>query len=87
MQLDQSKNRAKPTNKVVLDMEEEKDSAEKEGEELIQPKRARTHAATANDDDDCQWVDRDLVDHRREVRLHEFKTEVMFRSALMKRFK
>ena len=48
MQLDQAKSRAKTANKVALETEKEKDTAEKGVEELkrqIQPKRTHTHDA------------------------------------------
>ena len=52
MQLEQAKTRAKAANKLALDTEKEKDAAEQEVQrlqQLLQAKRARTHATTAND--------------------------------------
>ncbi len=56
MQLEQAKTPAKTANKVVLDTEKEKDAAEQEVQrlqQLLQAKRARTHATTANDHEEC----------------------------------
>jgi hypothetical protein len=70
MKLEQAKARAKTANKVALETEKEKDTAEKAVEELkrqLQPKRALTddNAGDAHDllieFDNC-----DLSDHRRE---------------------
>jgi hypothetical protein len=53
VQLEQAKTRAKAANKVALDAEKEKDAAEQEVQRLqLQAMRARTHAATAHDDED-----------------------------------
>ncbi len=54
-------------------MEKDNDAAQKEVQELqrvMEPKRARTHPATADDDEECEKQscdDWDLPDHRREA--------------------
>ena len=56
-----------------LETEKEKDATQKEVEDLqrvLEPKRARTHPVTADDDEECakqSWVDWALTDYRREV--------------------
>ena len=73
MQLERAKTRAKAANKVALHAEKEKDAAEQEVQrlqQLLQAKRARTHATTANDHEECDMKssdDMDLTDHRREA--------------------
>ncbi len=63
----------KVANKVAQQAEKDNDAAQKEVQELqrvMEPKRARTHAATADDDEECEKQscdDWDLPDHRREV--------------------
>ena len=57
MQLEQAKTRAKAANRLALDEEKEKDAAEQEVQRLqqvLQAKRARTHATTANADEECE---------------------------------
>jgi hypothetical protein len=67
-----SQDQVKDNNKVSLEVEKDKDAVQKEVEELqrvMEPKRPRTHAATADDDEECEkqsWEDWDLPDHRRE---------------------
>ncbi len=64
---------AKVSNKVALQAEKDNDAAQKELQELqrvMEPKRARTHAATADDDFSCEKQscdDWELPDHRREA--------------------
>ncbi len=73
MQLEQAKTRTKSANKVALHAEKEKDAAEQEVQrlqQLLQAKRARTHATTANDHEECDKRssdDLDLADYRREA--------------------
>ncbi len=73
VQLEQARTRAKATNKLALDAEKEKKAAEQEVQRLqqvLQAKRARTHATTANDHEECDKKssdDMDLADHRREA--------------------
>jgi hypothetical protein len=73
VQLEQARTRAKAANKLALDAEKEKDAAEQEVQrlqQLLQAKRARTHATTANDHEECDKKssdDMDLADHRREA--------------------
>jgi hypothetical protein len=73
VQLEQVRTRAKAANKLALDAEKEKDAAEQEVQrlqQLLQAKRARTHATTANDHEECDKKssdDMDLADHRREA--------------------
>jgi hypothetical protein len=63
----------KVTNKVALETEKENDTAQKEVQELqrvMEPKKVRTHSATADDDEECEKQscdDWDLTDHRREA--------------------
>jgi hypothetical protein len=63
---------AKSANKVVLQAEKENDASKKEFQELkrvMEPKRARTHADTAEDDEECEKQscdDWDLPDLRRQ---------------------
>ena len=53
--------------------EKENDAAQKEVQELqrvMEPKRARTQSATADDDEECEkqsWEDLDIADYRREA--------------------
>jgi hypothetical protein len=67
-----SQDQAKAANKVALEAEKDNDAAQKEVQELqrvMEPKRPRTHAATADDDEECEkqsWEDWDILDHRRE---------------------
>ncbi len=52
-----ARNKAKVDNKVALQAEKDNDAAQKELQELqlfMEPKRARTHAATADDDEDYE---------------------------------
>ena len=66
MHLEQAKTRAKPANRVVLEAEKEKDTAEKSVEQL-HPKRARTDDDTGDAHDLLAKFDNcDLSDHRRE---------------------
>jgi hypothetical protein len=64
---------AKVANKVALQAEKDNDVAQKEVQELqrvMEPKRARTLPATADDDEECEKQscdDWDLPDHRREA--------------------
>ncbi len=64
---------AKVTNKVVLQTKKDNDVPQKEVEELqrvMEPNRARTHSATADDVEECEKQscdDWDLPDHRREA--------------------
>jgi hypothetical protein len=64
---------AKVANKVALQAEKDNDAAQKEVQELqrvMEPKRARTLPATADDDEECEKQscdDWDLPDHRREA--------------------
>jgi hypothetical protein len=64
---------AKVANKVALQAEKDNDVAQKEVQELqrvMEPKRARTHPATSDDDEECEKQscdDWDLPDHRREA--------------------
>ena len=70
-----AQDRAKAANNDALQAEKEKDVAQKEVQELereLQPKRARTHAVTVDEDEECEkktWDDWDLADHRREATL------------------
>ena len=70
MELEKDQNRAKSTDKVALESEKEKDTTEKEVEELkrqLQPKRAHTHDA-GDDREMLAEVDNwDLSVHRREA--------------------
>jgi hypothetical protein len=70
MKLEQAKVRAKTANKVALEEEKEKDSAEKAVEELqrqLEPKRAHTDEDTGDAHDLLAEFDNcDLSDHRRE---------------------
>ena len=71
IQLEQAKTRAKATNKVALQVEKEKDTAEKEVEELkrhLKPKRAHTHDDAGDAHKMLAEVDNwDLSVHRREA--------------------
>jgi hypothetical protein len=52
-----AQDQAKVANKVALQAEKDNDAAQKEVQELqrvMEPKRARTHAATADDDEECE---------------------------------
>jgi hypothetical protein len=68
-----AQDQAKVANKVALQAEKDNDAAQKELQELqrvMEPKRARTHAATADDDEECEKQscdDWDLPDHHREA--------------------
>jgi hypothetical protein len=68
-----AQDRAKATNNDALQAEQEKDAAEKEVQELqrvLEPTRARKHAASAHDDKNCgsqSSDDWDLADYRRET--------------------
>jgi hypothetical protein len=68
-----AQDQAKVANKVVLEAEKDNDADQKEFQELqrvMEPKRARTHAATADDDEECEKQscdDWELPDHRREA--------------------
>ena len=68
-----AQDQAKVANKVALQAEKDNDVAQKEVQQLqrvMEPKRARTHAATADDDEECEKQscdDWDLPDHRREA--------------------
>ena len=82
IQLEQTYTHAKATNKVSLETEQEKDTAEKSMEELkrqMQPKRARTHdnAGEILAEVDNNW---DLIVHRRETT--RVKNVVMCKSGL-----
>ncbi len=73
VQLEQVRTHAKAANKFPLDTEKEKDTAEQVVQRLqqvLQVKRARTHAITVKDHEECDKKssdDMDLTDHRREV--------------------
>jgi hypothetical protein len=75
IQLEHPKTRSKTGNKVVLDVEKEKDTDEPEVQrlkQLLQGKRVRTHATTVDDHEECDKKssdDWDLDDYRREVTL------------------
>ena len=68
-----AEDQVKADNKIVLEAEKDNDAVQKEVEELqrlMEPKRARTHAVAANDDEECEKQscdDWDLTDHRRET--------------------
>ena len=68
-----AQDQAKVANKVALQAEKDNDAAQKEVQELqrvMEPKRARTLPATADDDEECEKQscdDWDLPDHRREA--------------------
>ncbi len=70
MKLERANARAKTTNKVALEAEKEKDTAEKAVEELkrqLQPKRTRSDADAGDAHEILTEVDNwDLRDHRRE---------------------
>ena len=59
--------------KVALEVEKENDAAQKEVQELqrvMEPKRARTESATADDDEECEKQSSDdmtVADYRREA--------------------
>ena len=59
----------KVANKVALEAEKDNDAAQKELQELqrmMEPKRARTHAVTTDDDEECEKQscdDWELPDH------------------------
>ena len=83
-----AQDRAKAANNDALQAEQEKDVAEKEVQELqrvLEPKRARTHAASAHDDENCgnQSSDNSLIIV---VRLHVFKSTVQLLSVLLQKF-
>ena len=71
MQLEQAKTHAKAANKLVLEMEKEKDTAEKAVEELkrqLQPKRTHTHDDAGDGHEMLAEVDNwDLIVHHREA--------------------
>jgi hypothetical protein len=80
MRLSAAKNRAKTVqdrsnadNQVALQSEKENDAAQKEVQELqrvMEPKRARTNATTANDHEECDEQssdEMDIADYRRET--------------------
>ncbi len=71
IQLEQAKTRGKSTNKVALQVEKEKDVAEKEVEELkrqLQPKRSHTHDDAGDAHKMLAEVDNwDLSVHHREA--------------------
>ena len=90
MQLEQAKTRAKAANKIALHAEKEKDAAEQEVQmlqQLLQAKRARTHATTTNSQESVRRSHRTtgtsliIV-----VRLHAFKTAAQLLSALAQKF-
>ncbi len=65
VQLEQARTRAKAANKLALDAEKEKDDAEQEVQslqQLLQVKRTRTHATTANDHEECDKKSSDDMD-------------------------
>jgi hypothetical protein len=86
MQLEQAKTRAKSTNKVSLQSEKEKDTAEKEVEELkrqLYPKRTHTHDDPGEAHEMLVEVDNwDLIVHRRETTRVLSKTVVTWKSGL-----
>ena len=63
----------KAAKKVALEAEKDNDAAQKEVQELqrvMEPKRARTNATTANDHEECDEQssgDMDIADYRRET--------------------
>jgi hypothetical protein len=63
----------KATKKVALEAEKDNDAPQKEVQELqrvMEPKRARTNATTANDHEECDEQssgDMDIADYRRET--------------------
>jgi hypothetical protein len=71
MQLQQAKSRAEAANKLVLEAEKERDTAEKAVEELkrhLQPKRLRTDDDTGDDHEVLSEVENwDLRDHRQQA--------------------
>ncbi len=68
-----AQDQAKATKKVALEAEKDNDAAQKDFQELqrvMEPKRARTNATTANDHEECDeqsLVDMDIADYRRET--------------------
>jgi len=68
-----AQDQTKTVIKVALETEKDNDAAQKEVQDLqrvMEPKRPRTHVATADDDEECEkqsWEDWDLPDHRRET--------------------
>ncbi len=68
-----AQDQAKVANKVALQAEKDNDADQKQLQELqrvMEPKRARTLAATADDDEECEKQscdDWDLPDHHREA--------------------
>ncbi len=68
-----AQDQAKVANKVSLQVGKDNDTAQKELQELqrvMEPKRARTHVATVDDDEECEKQscdDWELPDHRREA--------------------
>ena len=85
-----AQDQAKVANKVALQAEKDNDAAQKELQELqrvMEPKRARTHAATADDDEECEKQscdDWDLPDHHREAT--RIQNTAQFLSALTEKF-
>jgi hypothetical protein len=71
MQLRQAKSRAEAANKLALETEKERDTAEKAVEELkrqLQPKRARTDDDAIDAHEKLSEVDNwDLIDHRQQA--------------------
>jgi hypothetical protein len=68
-----AKFQAKAAKKVALEAEKDNDAAQKEVQELqrvMEPKRARTNATTANDHEECDEQssgNMDIADYRRET--------------------
>ena len=68
-----AQDQVKDAKKVVLETEKDNDAAQKEVQELqrvIEPKRARTQSATADDDEECEKQSSDdmtVADYRRET--------------------
>ncbi len=71
MQLEQAKSRAEAANKFALEVEKERDAAEKAVEELkrqMYPKRAHTHDDVGDGHEMLAEVDNwDLRDHRQQA--------------------
>ena len=67
-----AQDQVKAAKKVALEAEKDNDAAQKELQELqrvMEPKRARTNATTANDHEECDEQssgDMDIADYRRE---------------------
>ena len=68
-----AQDQVKAAKKVALEAEKDNDAAQKELQELqrvMEPKRARTNATTANDHEECDEQssgDMDITDYRREA--------------------